>query len=159
MKLEDRMRLAVSRRASDVISRADVAKMGSPSQVSVALNALQNQGVLLRVGKGRYKKIGRHFDAVAEVAAQNSQTRAGRRLPIPTRNVEDYVQALAARHGVTHVKTYIDAWAESVTRLADDEVHADDVEGLVIALKKARKVTGPEMVQLLASYLREKSGV
>lgn len=78
-------------------------------------------------------------------------------LSIPTHNVGSFVRNLAKRHHVTATKTYADAWAEQITSLAGDDVQSDEVESLAIALKKANKVTGPEMVRMLSNYLREKT--
>lgn len=78
---------------------------------------------------------------------------------IPEFGVKDFVLALAARYRIAAVKTCADQWAETVTRLADDEVHLDATEQLVIALKKAHRIDNAQMVQLLANYLREKARV
>ncbi len=56
MKLEDRMRLSIRRRAGHVILRADVSGLGSASQVSHALTVLQDKGELVRLGAGVYAK-------------------------------------------------------------------------------------------------------
>lgn len=56
MKLEERLMLSVKRRAGSVVLRSDVASLGSPTQLSQALNALQQRGVLVRIGKGIYAK-------------------------------------------------------------------------------------------------------
>lgn len=62
MKLEDRMRLSIRRRAGHVVLRAELAGLGSASQVSHALKALQHQGELLRLGAGVYAKADRDGD-------------------------------------------------------------------------------------------------
>jgi hypothetical protein len=46
--------------------------------------------------------------------------------------------------------------AEIVTRLSDDDVATDDVEDLVVALKRSGAISGSEMVDLLGQYLNEK---
>lgn len=56
MKLQERMLRSIKQRASDVILRAELAGMGSASQVTEALKALQDKGVLLRIGTGVYAK-------------------------------------------------------------------------------------------------------
>jgi hypothetical protein len=76
----------------------------------------------------------------------------------PETGLKNYVLDLAKRHQITYVKTYADEWAESVTKLADDEVRTDNIENLVIALKKDRRISSAEIVQILANYLREKGG-
>ncbi|WP_416347191.1 DUF6088 family protein [Castellaniella sp.] len=56
MRLQERMLRSIRQRTGNVILRADVAKLGSASQVSEALKALQAQGVLVRIGTGVYAK-------------------------------------------------------------------------------------------------------
>lgn len=56
MKLEERMLRAVRLRESNVILRAELAKLGSPSQVSEAIKSLQKKGVIVRISKGVYSK-------------------------------------------------------------------------------------------------------
>jgi hypothetical protein len=80
-------------------------------------------------------------------------------LDIPTANVDTFVRHLAQRHHVSADKTQSDLWAEQITSLSGDDVQSDDIERLAIALKKARVVTGPEMVRLLTNYLHEKAHV
>ena len=59
MKIEDRMRLSVRRRAGQVVLRAELSRLGSASQVSSALKALQKKGELVRLGAGVYAKAAR----------------------------------------------------------------------------------------------------
>jgi hypothetical protein len=46
--------------------------------------------------------------------------------------------------------------AEVITGLADDEVKPDEIERLIIALRRANVIDGRTMVKLLGSYLDEK---
>lgn len=75
---------------------------------------------------------------------------------IPITDVKGYVQTLALAHHITYVKTRGDDWAETVTRLAGDDVVTDEVEDLIVALKRAHVVNDKEMVALLGNYLAEK---
>ena len=230
MKLEDLMRQSIRRRAGNVVLRADVAGLGSASQVTHALGALQHNGELLRIGSGVYAKATRDagtnrvrplvdFESLAREAAQkfgvpwrpqtskapedldasgnrpsefvietgerrisrklslngqvvvfvsghgrsatgSSKAIAGRRLRIPRAGVARFVQGLARRFKVAYVPNSMDQWAETVTRLAGDEVHADDTENLLVALKRSGKLTVDEMTLLLVNHLRErKQGV
>ncbi|MGY2292318.1 hypothetical protein ACW9H6_21170 [Pseudomonas sp. SDO528_S397] len=59
MKLEDRLQQAINCTPGNVILRADVAPLGSHSQVSVALDELLNKGVIVRMGVGVYAKAAR----------------------------------------------------------------------------------------------------
>jgi hypothetical protein len=78
---------------------------------------------------------------------------------IPSKNVRQYIIRLAKRHHVAYANTVRDNWANAVTRLAGDEVRQDPVKDLLIALKRAGKVSTNEMAALLINYLRENKSV
>ena len=65
------------------------------------------------------------------------------------------IRRLAARHGVSYVRTQNDALAHHITRLSGDDVEFDEIEELLIALQKAGYVSRTELIRLQASYLRE----
>lgn len=69
--------------------------------------------------------------------------------------IKQYITDLDKKHNITYSKTYGDEWAETVTRLSDDDVDADEIEDLVIALKRAGIISGKDMAELLVNYLRE----
>lgn len=77
-------------------------------------------------------------------------------LTLPDSHISEFVSALARQHRVTTTRTFTDEWGESVTRLADDPVQTDEVERLLIALKRAGKLESTDMVALLVRYLRER---
>lgn len=228
MKLQDRMRLSVRRRAGQVVLRTELAELGSASQVSHALKALQRDGELVRLGAGVYAKAHKDsetgavrpladFETLAQevatklkmvsgrggagmtaigrppqgsgdalvldtgrrrvsrkltlggrsVAYVNDRTRrhpdplrAGGRLTMPTTGVAQFVRELARKHQVRYTRTSSDQWAETVTRLAGDEVRSGPVQDLLVALKRAGKLSTDDMATLLVNYLRErKQGV
>ena len=76
---------------------------------------------------------------------------------IPVSGIDKFVIDMARQHHINYVKTFGDVWGETVTQLADDAVETDDIEHLLIALKRAGKLTAPEMLALLVNYLREKA--
>jgi hypothetical protein len=78
---------------------------------------------------------------------------------LPTKHVARFIERFAAACQVTAVRTHGDVWAESVTRLAGDEVRTDETERTIIALKKAGKLSQRSMVLLLVNHLREAKGV
>lgn len=222
MKLEDRMRLSIRRRTGQVVLRADVAGLGSASQVSHVLKVLQREGELTRLGAGVYAKA-RRDPGTGEVAAladvetlarevasklklaesstvavspgralvlntgsrrvsrklaldghkvtyindrtrsrahQQLDARNDARLKIPTTGVAQFVRALARQYRVHYTRTPTDQWAETVTRLAGDEVRSGPVQDLLIALRRAGRLSKDEMASLLVNYLREsKHGV
>ncbi|GHU05549.1 hypothetical protein FACS1894158_08700 [Betaproteobacteria bacterium] len=220
MKLEDRMRQSIRRRAGNVVFRADVAGLGCPSQVTHALGVLQSKGELLRIGSGIYVKATRDaktdrihpladFESLARETAQKlgvawqpqilktpeslgvptefvvetgerrisrrlslngqivafvsghgrSATGSGksarRQLKIPTSGVARFVQGLARQFKVAYVPNSMDRWADTVTRLAGDEVHADNTQDLLVALKRSGRLSIDEMTLLMINHLRE----
>jgi predicted transcriptional regulator of viral defense system len=76
MKLEERLLRSVKQRASDVILRAELVKMGSSSQLSEALKALQDKGVLVRIGTGVYARTRRSSVTGAVIPAGSLETLA-----------------------------------------------------------------------------------
>lgn len=64
--------------------------------------------------------------------------------------------ALAKSRGIRYQRLADDELAEVVTRLSGDDVATDDVEDLVVALKRSGAISGSEMVDLLGQYLNEK---
>lgn len=228
MKLQDRMRLSVRRCTGQVVLRAELAGLGSASQVSHALKALQRDGELVRLGAGVYVKAHKDaetgavrpladFETLAQevaiklkmvsapgsvgmtaigkspqgsgdalvldtgrrrvsrklalggrtVAYVNDRTRkhpdqlrVGGRLTIPTTGVAQFVRELARKYRVRYTRTPSDQWAETVTHLAGNEVRSGPVQDLLVALKRAGKLSSDEMATLLVNYLRErKQGV
>jgi hypothetical protein len=77
---------------------------------------------------------------------------------IPTTGLAKYITDLAKQHNITYVKTFADTWADTVTRLSDDSIEADDIEDLLLALKRAEILNIDDMLSLLVNYLREKYG-
>ncbi|MFP9230917.1 hypothetical protein A0E43_19445 [Pectobacterium cacticida] len=75
---------------------------------------------------------------------------------IPIAGLSTFITDLAKQHGVVYVKTGSSALAEIITGLADDEVKPDEIERLIIALRRANVIDGQTMVKLLGSYLDEK---
>ncbi|MBM9535466.1 DUF6088 family protein [Desulfobulbus alkaliphilus] len=54
--IKERMLRSIAKRKGEVVLRGDFEKMGSPSQVSRALNELIKAGRLVRIGYGVYAK-------------------------------------------------------------------------------------------------------
>lgn len=76
MKLEERLLRSIKQRDSDVILRAELVKMGSSSQITEALKALQDKGVLVRIGTGVYARTRRSSITGALVPAGSLETLA-----------------------------------------------------------------------------------
>lgn len=79
-------------------------------------------------------------------------------MDVPTTGLEMYITDIAKQHKIIYVKTYLDEWADTITKLSDDVVESDDIEDLLIALKRAGILSGKDMLSLLVNYLREKYG-
>lgn len=81
----------------------------------------------------------------------------GRRsLTIPTVGIASFVRDLARRYKVAYVPSSMDQWAETVTRLAGDEVRSDSTQDLLVALKRAGKLSKGDVAALTVNYLRER---
>lgn len=89
----------------------------------------------------------------------NRNREPGSALQIPTEGVSQFVASLARKHDISYQRTAGDEWAETVTRLSDDDVQSDETSNLLVALKRARKLTDREMTALLINHLREKRRV
>lgn len=220
MKIESRILSSIKHRSGAVLLRRDVVGMGSASQVSESLKALQVKGVIVRVGAGVYVKsvkesttgavrlIASAEDVAMEVfqrlgvvvciaqsgganapgtdalALDTGSRRIKRRLSIggksvvyvhqlpgkraysrpsslqiPTEGVSQFVARLARKCHITYARTVGDEWAETVTRLAGDEVRSDATGDLLVALKRAHKLTDREMTSLLINHQREQRRV
>ena len=216
MKIESRILSSLRHRPGAVLLRREVARLGSASQVSESLKALQAKGVIVRVGAGIYAKSSKDaatgavaLSATAEdiaievflklgvdvhiapagasnapgthaLALDTGSHRIKRRLSIggksviyipqpptrragslasplqiPTQGVSQFVARLARQHHVSYARTAGDEWAETVTRLAGDEVQSDATANLLVALKRAHKLTDREMTSLLINHQRE----
>ena len=59
MRLEERMLRAIRQRSGSVILRRELMNLGSASQITKALMALQERGVIVRIGTGVYAKTRR----------------------------------------------------------------------------------------------------
>lgn len=81
------------------------------------------------------------------------------RLAIPTTGVAQFVRDFARQLGVGYTPTSSDQWAETMTRLAGDEVRSGPVQDLLVALKRAGKLSSDEMAELLVNHLRESKQV
>ena len=75
---------------------------------------------------------------------------------IPTKNVGSFVIELAEQHNVSYTYNSMDQFADSVTTLAGDDVNHDRIEDLLVALKRAGKLSMQQVAQLSVNYLRER---
>lgn len=66
------------------------------------------------------------------------------------------IEELACKHGVVYVPTPSDELAKVLTRLSDDSVVPDQIEDLIVSLRRANVIDGAQMATLLGRYLRAK---
>ncbi|WP_423596491.1 DUF6088 family protein [Roseateles sp. MS654] len=76
MKLQERVLRSIKRRAGNVIIRAELAGMGSASQITEVLKVLQERGVLMRIGTGVYAKTRKSSVTGAIIPAGSLETLA-----------------------------------------------------------------------------------
>ncbi|UQG56572.1 MULTISPECIES: hypothetical protein [unclassified Marinobacter] len=74
-------------------------------------------------------------------------------------SIREYVIELATEFSIRYHPTPDDTLAEIATRLAGDEVVTDEIEDLIVTLKRAGAISGNEMVTLLSRYLSEKTQI
>jgi hypothetical protein len=162
MDIEGRILQSLRPRRDGVLLRSDVNDFGSPTQVSVALKALVEKGLITRLDRGVYAKpdkveqMGRKAlleQAMAKMEHQRTQDlkRARRRRSDPT---AIYVRQLAKREGIVFAPTFADIWAKAVTKLAGDEVKSDKTDDLLVALTRAGKLSPRDMTRLVIAHHR-----
>ncbi len=78
---------------------------------------------------------------------------------LPVKGVRKFIEHLAAAHGVKYKRTSLDDFAESVTRLAGDEIELDYTEKLLVALKKKDLITARQLARLMTNYMEEVKNV
>lgn len=162
MDIKGRILQSLRPRRDGVMLRSDVNALGSPSQVSAALKALLEKGLIIRLDRGIYakpdkvEKIGRKVlleQALAKMDSQRTHVRkqVRRRRSDPT---EISVRQLANREGIVFAQTFADLWAEAVTKLSSDEVKSDETDDLLVALTRAGKLSPRDLARLVISHHR-----
>lgn len=167
MDLKKRILQSLRPRKTGVLLRSDVHGFGSPSQVSVALRALTEEGLIKKLDRGIYAKpaaidtLG-SAALIAEAEARIAHQRAlaakqtGRQRRDPT---AIYVRQLARREGVVFAPTFADIWAKAVTRLAGDDIKSDKIDDLLVALTRAGKLSPRDMTKLVVAHHRNLASV
>ena len=69
-------------------------------------------------------------------------------------SVAEYVRELAKREGIIFAPTFADTWAVAVTKLSGDDVKSDATDDLLVALRRADKLTPREMTRLVIAHHR-----
>ena len=76
-------------------------------------------------------------------------------LTLPEKNFKQFIVDLAEKHDVVYQRTHLDELADTFTSLSGNDVDQDDIERLVIALRRANIITLDEFGPLLHGYLKE----
>ncbi|EMQ2088346.1 hypothetical protein ABWR82_004145 [Salmonella enterica subsp. enterica] len=71
-------------------------------------------------------------------------------------SVASYIYQLAKKHNITAIRDNVSNIAITITALSGDDIKLDDVEQLLVNLKRKGFLTKAEMMQLEGRYLREK---
>lgn len=77
-------------------------------------------------------------------------------LIVPTTGIAAFVQNLARQHNVRYIRSPADELADVATRLAGDQVKTDEIEDLIVELRRSKVINSETMVALLGNYLEEK---
>jgi hypothetical protein len=77
---------------------------------------------------------------------------------LPRKNIRSFVMKLAKLNNISYAYNSMDQFADSVTSLAGDDVKHDHVEDLLVALKRAGKLSMQQVARLSINYLRERHG-
>jgi hypothetical protein len=169
MKIEGRILQSLRPRRHGVLLRSEIRDFGSDSQLTSALKSLVTRGIIVRLAPGVYAKAesaklvgpGKLLsDALERQETIRSKERraALKRYPRFTPTAR-FVRRMAELSGVRFTATYGDRWADTVTRLAGDEVRTDATDDLLVALARAGKLTPQEMTNLVMAHHRELRGV
>ena len=169
MNIEGRILQSLRPRRHGVLFRSEIRDFGSDSQLTSALKSLIARGIIVRLAPGVYAKAetaklvgpGKLLSDALErrETTRSKQRRAGlNRYPRFTPTAR-FIRRLAEQSGVRFTPTYGDRWADTVTRLAGDEVRTDATDDLLVALARAGKLTPREMTNLVMAHQRELKGV
>lgn len=66
--------------------------------------------------------------------------------------IQQYIQKLADQHNVVFERGPLDDLADCITYLSDDEIIQDDTHDLLVALARAKVITGKEIFKEMQQY-------
>lgn len=75
---------------------------------------------------------------------------------LPVVGVKEFIERFAAARGVVYQRSHLDDLAETITRLSGDDIQLDPTEKLLVTLKRKGHLSGPQIMRLLANYLKER---
>lgn len=167
MDIKGRILQSLRPRRDGLLLRSDVNAFGSQSQITVALQALVECGLIERIDRGVYAKPSKVAQIGKEALLENAllKVQASRKQLVRRirqfafTNTSAYVMRLAKDKRVDYHSIYADDWASSVTKLAGDEVKNDATDDLLVALTRSGKISPQEMVSLLMKHHRARKRV
>jgi hypothetical protein len=71
-------------------------------------------------------------------------------------SAEAQIRELAALHGVMPQRTVLDDWSDAVTTLAGNDVVFDDIQEIIVEMRKRQVMDGIALTQLHKRYLDER---
>lgn len=74
-------------------------------------------------------------------------------MEIPKSGIADFVEKLAAQHGLTGEMDRIDMMASTFTRLSGDKVELDRIERLLVSLGRKGILDQEDIFSLVEQYL------
>lgn len=66
---------------------------------------------------------------------------------------EETIRQLARQHGIVAERTATDELADTITRLSGDDVIHDEIEDLVVTLRRKGFITSEQATSLYGGYL------
>ena len=132
--------------------------MADANELNQALTALVSHGYIEPVNNDVFAFTDKKSsNKVADIANRPAQLPLAGQPDVSNQgtSISRYVRALARRHHVFYKPTFADRWANSVTQLADDDVNSDATDDLLVALRRAGKLSPKDMTKLVISHHRE----
>lgn len=157
MDIQGRLLQSLRRRKDGLLLRSNLGSFGGASQVSVALKSLQEKGLVVKIGHGVYAKPSAVSEVGKALLLQTARAKHERLSKTRSTSVARYVSKLAKASGVSFTPTFADQWAAAVTKLAGDEISSDKTDDLLVALARAGKLSGRDMVKLVMAHHRTPS--
>ncbi|NTF17160.1 hypothetical protein G6L37_01780 [Agrobacterium rubi] len=97
-----------------------------------------------------------YFDMV-HGSGENTDMRSASKSP--GTQAEETIRQIAQQHGIDPNPSYQDEWADKIAELSGQENNrSDEVEQLLINLRRAKVITSQRSRALFAEYMEEKYG-
>lgn len=141
-----------------VYLRSELQRLVGSLDVDRALTPLLERGYLKQINDETFLFNRSPKTALSCRFRQARQSVLMRRKPIRGQrmtSIARFVCELARSKRISFRETYMDRWAQTVTRLSGDEVDSDATDDLLVALTRAGKLSARDMSRLVAAHHRE----